>query len=68
MLRHAFPIGWLWIFGAITVPAGLWLWHGQGPHFGLGLVGGGKVNVVAAYLCLATFLTLLALGFAVDGE
>ncbi len=53
------PDGWLWSFGAITVPAGVWLWHGQGPHFGLGLVGRGKVNVVAAYLCLATFLTLL---------
>lgn len=26
----------LWIFAALTVPAGLWLWHGQGGYFGIG--------------------------------
>jgi hypothetical protein len=36
MLRHGSPIWTLWLFGAITAPTGLWLWHGLGPHFGLG--------------------------------
>jgi len=36
LFRHGSP-GWcLWLFGALTVPAGLWLWHRQGRHFGLG--------------------------------
>ena len=26
----------LWLFGAVTVPIGLWLWHRQGTNFGLG--------------------------------
>lgn len=36
LLRHGAPIELLWLFGAIAVPSGLWLWHGQGKHFGLG--------------------------------
>jgi hypothetical protein len=36
MLRHGSELWQLWLFGAVTVPAGLWLWHGQGAHFGLG--------------------------------
>ncbi len=38
MLDHGSPIWSLWLFGAVTVPLGLWLWHGQGHHFGLGSV------------------------------
>ena len=38
MLDHGSPIWSLWLFGAITIPLGLWLWHGQGHHFGLGSV------------------------------
>jgi len=30
------PIWTLWLFGITTVPTGLWLWHGQGRHFGWG--------------------------------
>jgi hypothetical protein len=37
MLRHGSPPWHLWLFGAITVPAGFWLWHGLGPAFGLGI-------------------------------
>ena len=36
MLRHGTPMWMLWLFGAVTIPLGLWLWHGQGEHFGLG--------------------------------
>ncbi len=36
LLRHGSPIYLLWMFGAITIPIGLWLWNGLEPHFGLG--------------------------------
>jgi hypothetical protein len=36
MLRSGSEVWHLWLFGAITVPAGFWLWHRQGRHFGLG--------------------------------
>ena len=66
MLHHDSPAWWLWSFGA-AVPMGLWLWHGQGPHFGLG-PGRGKVSAAAAYGCLAGLLALIALGLVVDGK
>ena len=36
IVRRGSPIWTLWLFGAICVPIGLLLWHGLGPHFGLG--------------------------------
>ncbi|RCS44681.1 hypothetical protein DTL42_17315 [Bremerella cremea] len=30
MLRHGSPIWSLWLFGAITLPTGFWLWHRLG--------------------------------------
>lgn len=36
LLHHGSPDYLLWIFGAITIPLGLWLWNGLGPHFGIG--------------------------------
>ncbi len=36
MLRHGSGLWQLWLFGFVTVPAGIWLWHGQGAEFGLG--------------------------------
>ncbi|HKA07166.1 MAG TPA: hypothetical protein VKD71_07900, partial [Gemmataceae bacterium] len=36
LLRHGSPTWHLWLFGALTAPTGLWLWHRQGLHFGLG--------------------------------
>jgi hypothetical protein len=65
MLRHGSPLWSLLLFGAVTVPAGFWLWHRQGPHFGLGPAKG-KVSLVAAYGCLAVLL-LLVVGLVVDG-
>jgi hypothetical protein len=67
MLRHGSEPWQLWLFGAATAPAGLWLWHRQGPHFGLGN-GGGHVSVGVAYTTLAVGGALLALGLAVGGE
>ena len=36
LLKHGSPIWMLWLFGAITISAGLQLWHGLGASFGLG--------------------------------
>jgi hypothetical protein len=67
MLRHGSPAWLLWAFGVVTVPAGLWLWHGLGPHFGLGPARG-RVSLAAAYTCLAALGALVVLGIVVDGE
>jgi hypothetical protein len=67
MLRHGSQPWQLWLFGVVTVPAGFWLWHRQGPHFGLGPAHG-KVSPGVAYASLAACVLLLILGFVVDGE
>jgi hypothetical protein len=67
MLRHGSAIWQLWLFGAATIPAGLWLWHRQGPHFGIGPARG-QVSAGAAYVSLGVCLALLTLGFVVGGE
>jgi hypothetical protein len=66
MLRHGSDLWQLWLFGAITVPAGLWLWHRQGQHFGLGLADG-NVNPSVAYSTFVVAILFLILGFSVDG-
>jgi hypothetical protein len=67
MLRHGSPLWTLWLFGAMTVPPGLALWHRQGPHFGLGPAPR-AIRPAVAWGCLAVFVVLLVLGFLVDGE
>lgn len=36
LLRHGAPIWTLWLFGLLTMSAGLLLWNNQGAHFGFG--------------------------------
>jgi hypothetical protein len=67
MLRHGSPLWSLVLFGAVTAPLGLWLWHRQGPHFGLGPARG-RVSAAAAYGCLVALLLLVILGLVVDSE
>jgi hypothetical protein len=67
MLRHGSALWHLWLFGAVAVPAGLWLWHRQGVHFGLGPAKG-RVRAGVAYSSLALCLLLLTLAFLVGGE
>jgi hypothetical protein len=67
MLRHGSPIWLLWLFGALTLPPGLWLWHRQGPHFGLG-PSQGRVSPAVAYTTLGIGVALLVLAVLVDGE
>jgi Peptidase M50B-like len=67
MLRHGSKPWQLWLFGLLTAPLGMWLWRGQGAHFGLGS-GKGRVDQRAAYGSLIALVVLLALGFTLDGE
>ncbi len=67
MLRHGSALWQLWLFGATTVPAGFWLWHRLGRHFGLGSAGD-RISAGVAYTSLAVCLGLLALALAVGGE
>jgi hypothetical protein len=67
MLRHGSEMWHLWLFGATTAPVGLWLWHRQGPHFGLGSAQG-RVSRAAAYGSLVVCSALMVFGFAVGGE
>lgn len=67
MLRHGSPRWLLWLFGLVCLPAGLWLWHGLGPHFGMGTKHG-EVQVGVAWACLVACGLLLILGFAAGGR
>jgi hypothetical protein len=61
MLKHGSSLWHLWLFGAVTIPVGFWLWHRQGLHFGLGKANG-NVNPHIAYSTLAIALCLVLLG------
>ncbi len=67
MLRHGSPIWTLWLFGAVSLPLGLYVWNGLGPHFGLGAASG-KVDHRAAYvscsLLVVTVIVEMVLSFA----
>jgi hypothetical protein len=67
MLRLGSPPWLLWAFGLGAVPAGLYLWHRQGHHFGLRSAAG-HVCPGVAYACLVAFLMLLALGLMVGRD
>jgi hypothetical protein len=66
MLRHGSPLWQLWLFGIVTVPVGLWLWHGQGRRFGLG-PSAEQVRGLVVYGSLVVCLGLIALAFVVGG-
>jgi hypothetical protein len=67
MLRHGSSLWQLWLFGAVTAPLGLALWHRQGASFGLGAAQG-RVSCSAAYTTFSVCLALLVLGFVVGGK
>jgi Peptidase M50B-like len=58
LLNHGSPIGLLWLFGLTTIPAGLRLWHGLGPHFGLGR-NGRPVSWRSASLSAALLIAII---------
>ena len=57
--RHGTSLWPLLLFAAVTLPAGLWLWHGQSRHFGFSGAGG-RVNRGAVWTSLVALLLLLA--------
>ncbi len=61
MLHNGSSPWQLWLFGLMTVPSGLALWHRQGPHFGLGKAEG-KTSWGAAYAVAFVAGLLVALG------
>jgi hypothetical protein len=67
MLRHGCQMWHLWLFGALTIPLGFWLWHAQGTAFGLGSANG-NVNPRVTYITLCASLLLLVLGFSIGGD
>jgi Peptidase M50B-like len=67
MRRHGSPVWLLVLFGAVTLPAGLRLWHGQGSHFGLGPAHG-QVSARAAYGTLFCSVLLVLVEFLYGGE
>jgi hypothetical protein len=67
MLRQGSPIWHLWLFGIVTAPAGLFLWHRQGPHFGFGSAKG-KVDGTVAYVVGLIAVILIVMGLVIGGS
>ena len=66
LLRHGSPAWLLWLFGGVSVPAGLGLWHRQSRHFGLGPEPDAVRPGVAWTVAVACAL-LLMMGLVLDG-
>ena len=65
--RHGSPLWMPLAFAAVTVPAGLALWHGQGRHFGFAGAGGRvsrRATVVSGIMLVA--IVALELTFALE--
>ena len=62
LLRHGAAPMLLWLFGLVTIPTGLWLWNGLGPHFGLS--SDGRVDRAVAYVMLTLVVVLIVLELA----
>ena len=67
MLKHGSPVWLLWGFGLLTAPLGLWLWHGQGRHFGWGTPAV-EVSHVATVTSVVACVVLLSLALIVGGR
>jgi hypothetical protein len=59
MRENGSPTWVLVLFGLLTFPLGLYLWHRQGPHFGLGAAKG-SVSLRGALVSTVLFLALTA--------
>jgi hypothetical protein len=56
--RNLSPRWLLLLFGVVAFPLGLYLWHRQGPHFGLRETKG-KVKAKAALITAALLVVLV---------
>lgn len=64
MLREGSPMWQLWLFGLVTTPVGLLLWHNEGRRFDLGAAKG-QVDRAVALGSLVTSLLLVVLALMV---
>jgi hypothetical protein len=60
LMRHGTPQYFLWLFGVVTIPSGLWLWNGLGRHFGIGQ-GADKVDPKVVFVVATLLLAIVAL-------
>jgi hypothetical protein len=67
MLRYGSAVWQLWLFGAVTAPLGLFLWHRQGTCFGLGAAQA-SVSPTTTFIVLGACVALLMLGIVIDGR
>ncbi len=65
MLKNGSPMWTLWLFGAATVPAGLWCWHGLGPHFAIGHRQH-EIKTSTVWTSIGLLLVMLVLSVAVS--
>jgi hypothetical protein len=57
MMENGSPKWLLVLFGVVAFPAGLYLWHQQGVHFGFGEAKG-KIDTPAAFVSAGLFVAL----------
>ena len=67
MLGYGSPRWQLILFGLLTAPLGLYLWHGLGPKFGLGQARG-KVSRSAAIISVALFVGLAGIEIIINSR
>lgn len=67
MMQHGSPYWVMIIFGILTVLPGLYLWHSQGKHFGLGEAGG-KVNRQAAIVSALLLLAVVGVELIINSK
>jgi hypothetical protein len=60
LIRHGSSIGTMWVFFAMTVPLGLFLWHGTGKHFGFG-PNASSVTAKSAIFGLITTIAIITI-------
>ena len=60
LIRSGAPQWMLLLFGFVTTPLGFWLWHGLGPHFGIGAASGrvSRKAVIVSMSLLAVAVTM----------
>jgi hypothetical protein len=68
LMRAGTPQWILVAFGIITVPLGLSLWHGLGPHYGLGSQPRKQINPMLAFVTLVTLLTVIIIEILVNSR
>ena len=67
MLRHGSERWQLWLFGAVTIPLGFWLWNGQAQHLASARIAAASARARSGIMT-AIAVSLVVLGFACGGS